>query len=476
MGNNDHEDDDRKDLTRIEDLSEFLHESNPEIESKLNSFNSETPNIDFTSTNIESGVDVSGLEDVPSLPDMPVEAPPEETPVEDLFSTENFTEGAPPDVDFTSENNEESFPQFPDEAESVDFSSSDTMGDFNSTEVNDQPIEEMIQDEPQNSLEELQDFSFSSEQDSEQEILDQNEPIESFTDTNEAEDISPSYSTMSEISSNFQEPEKFEEVKTFAHTFSYGQVSVGGNPPFSIIVRNIKYKEDAESIFSLLKEFGIVTDKNLNETKIALDIGSLLIPQISEFAAIVLAHKFRRFDCDIEFGLSEEIHPTKAGESYNKGLSSKESIRQNKIDTFKKSSPKLDINDIFVSTTSSLEGYEIVQYLGVHSSLAIIEAEELERLKFVQSTQRTKSPVFSTEKDEADSMTTEEAFDDYQKSFDGLFIDLVDQLKQKAFKENANALLGLNYQMSQLPLNSKDKKQLSFQLVCSATLALVKQK
>lgn len=73
-------------------------------------------------------------------------------------------------------------------------------------------------------------------------------------------------------------------------------------------------------------------------------------------------------------------------------------------------------------------------------------------------------------------MTTEEAFDNYQKSFDTLFIDLINQLKQKAFKENANSLLGLNYQMTQLPLNSKDKKQLSFQLVCSATLAVVKQK
>ncbi len=469
MGNNDHDDDDRKDLTRIEDLSEFLHESNPEIESKLNSFNSEPPNIEFTNTNIESSVDVTGLDDLPSMPEIPEETSLEDPPSEDLFSTGNFSEDSLPDVNFglesedetfsTSENNEESFPQFLDESTDVDFSNIESTDDFSSPEISEQLVED-----------EIQENSFSAE------TLDSENSIDSLNESDTNEELENSYTAMSDISSSFQEPEKFDEVKTFAHTFSYGQVSVGGNPPFSIIVRNIKYKEDAESMLSLLKEFGIVTDKNLSETKIALDIGSLLIPQISEFAAIVLAHKFRRFDCDLEFGLSEEIHPTKTGESYSKGLTSKESIRQNKIDSFKKSSPQLDINDILVSTTSSLEGYDIVKYLGVQSSLAIVEAEELERLKFVQSTQRLKTQVFSTDKDDSDSMTTEEAFDNYQKSFDTLFIDLINQLKQKAFKENANSLLGLNYQMTQLPLNSKDKKQLSFQLVCSATLAVVKQK
>ena len=469
MGNNDHDDDDRKDLTRIEDLSEFLHESNPEIESKLNSFNSEPPNIEFTNTNIESSVDVTGLDDLPSMPEIPEETSLEDPPSEDLFSTGNFSEDSLPDVNFglesedetfsTSENNEESFPQFLDESTDVDFSNIESTDDFSSPEISEQLVED-----------EIQENSFFAE------TLDSENSIDSLNESDTNEELENSYTAMSDISSSFQEPEKFDEVKTFAHTFSYGQVSVGGNPPFSIIVRNIKYKEDAESMLSLLKEFGIVTDKNLSETKIALDIGSLLIPQISEFAAIVLAHKFRRFDCDLEFGLSEEIHPTKTGESYSKGLTSKESIRQNKIDSFKKSSPQLDINDILVSTTSSLEGYDIVKYLGVQSSLAIVEAEELERLKFVQSTQRLKTQVFSTDKDDSDSMTTEEAFDNYQKSFDTLFIDLINQLKQKAFKENANSLLGLNYQMTQLPLNSKDKKQLSFQLVCSATLAVVKQK
>ena len=485
MGNNDHDDDDRKDLTRIEDLSEFLHESNPEIESKLNSFNSESTNIDFTNTNIESGIDVSGLDDLPAMPDTPQNLPPDEMPAfemseEESDSSASFTEESPPEVSFEPERDgvafsnsefEENTPQFIDESINEENNESSSSINF-SDEATYTNLEEVIDFENSDTFNQ----SVAEDLDNNLTSIEELSSSESSIESDSIVEDQDSYESMSEISHTFVEPEKFEEVKTFAHTFSYGQVSVGGNPPFSLIVRNIKYKEDADSILSLLKEFGIVTDKNLNETKMALDIGSLLIPQISEFAAIVIAHKFRRFDCDIEFGLSEEIHPTKAGESYNKGLTSKESIRQNKIDSFKKVSPQLDISDILVSTTGSLEGYDIVKYLGVQSSLAIVEAEELERLKYVQSTKRSNTQVMSTENDETDSMTAEEAFNDYQQSFDTLFIDLVDQLKQKAFKEHANALLGLNYQMTQLPLNTKDKKQLNFQLVCSATLALVKIK
>ena len=487
MGNNDHDDDDRKDLTRIEDLSEFLHEENPELDSRLNSFNQEPPGLDFTNTNIESGIDISAIEDLPAMP----EVPSEESPPDELPNDFSISEEMPPEEIFSQEiPSEEPFnTEIIDESAQSSDSMDDNFSEFSSESFANENPSDVLNENSENS-DIFSQTDFSNEDSNTDQGLQEVSELEESPDhslgsfdnpaetaeSESSETQNNNYSEVDDFTSSYQEPEKFEEVKTFAQTFSYGQVSVGGNPPFSLIVRNIKYKEDADTMLGLLKEFGVVTDKNLNETKMALDIGSLLIPQISEFAAIVLAHKFRRFDCDIEFGLSEEIHPTKAGESFNKGLTSKESIRQNKIDSFKKTLPQIDINDILVSTTSALEGYEIVKYLGVQSSLAIVEAEELERLKFVQSTQRSKTQVYPTENDDSDGMSAQQAFDDYQKSFDLLFLDLVDQLKQKAFKEHANALLGLNYQMTQLPLNTKNKKPLSFQLVCSATLALVKSK
>jgi hypothetical protein len=112
---------------------------------------------------------------------------------------------------------------------------------------------------------------------------------------------------------------KFEEVKNFAQNFSYGQTQVGGNPPFSLIIRNLKYSEEAQDLLIILRELGIVTDQNTENAAKSLELGSMLIPQISEYSAIILAHKLRRFDCDIEVGLSDEVHPPKSGDSNPRG-------------------------------------------------------------------------------------------------------------------------------------------------------------
>ena len=62
-------------------------------------------------------------------------------------------------------------------------------------------------------------------------------------------------------------PEKFEEVKNFAQNFSYGQIQGGGNPPFSIIIRNLKYTEDKEDIITILSDFALVTEQNWKKRK-----------------------------------------------------------------------------------------------------------------------------------------------------------------------------------------------------------------
>ena len=72
MANNSHDDDDdeRKDLTRIEDLSEFLHQEDADLESKFEGFNPTT----------EDATSALNVDDLP--PDLPEEMPeeiPEET-------------------------------------------------------------------------------------------------------------------------------------------------------------------------------------------------------------------------------------------------------------------------------------------------------------------------------------------------------------------------------------------------------------
>lgn len=412
MANNSHDDDDeeRKDLTRIEDLSEFLHQEDTELESKFEGFN---PTVESgTNTEVTSGIDLNELDSSADEAELPPELP------------ETTFEEATEEISFGDETSFET---------TENFTSEETAFEEN-------PIEEEI-------LETFQEESIDET------IIE--EPI---------------------LNSTFEShssPEKFEEVKTFAQNFSYGQVQGGGNPPFSIVIRNLKYEEDKEDIMIILSEFGLVTEQNLAETQKALELGSLLIPQISEYSAIVLAHKFRRFDCDLEIGLSDEIHPSKSKEKNPRGLIKKDSLRQNKIESFHQDDETFAIKEIIVATTATLEGHIIKKYLGVQTSFAIVDEDELLRLKFVQENIRSNSEIHNYDIIGEDTITNERAYNDYQQSFELLFVDLADQLKTKALKEKANALLGLNYQLTALAFEKTNLGKNCYQLTCSATLAIV---
>lgn len=402
MANGNNDNDNKRDMTRIEDLSEFLHVEDSEVDDR---FDNALP---------------------PAIPEPTIVS-------DDLFSnelTDDISAPSESEISF-SDNTEDVLDDSPFElTEDFEEVEEEKPIDFESTlnESIDEPIEDNVYDSQSFKLDAL------------------DEPIE---------------------------VEKLDEIKTFAQNFSYGQTDGGGNPPFSVVIRNIKYEEDAEDILILLRELGIITSTNEDETKRALEMGSLLVPQISEYCAIILAHKLRRFNCDIELGLSDEVHPSKSGETNPRGLLKKESIRQNTSSHYRKAENNITAEEIIVSTTASLQGYNVLKYIGVQTSFAVIDEEELERLKHVQSTIRSHSTIQNYEID--DVITDEKTFTDYKNSFDLLFSDLLDQLKTKAIKENSNALLGLNYQLTSLPFEKSANGYASFQLTCSATLAMVQE-
>ena len=423
---------DPKDLTRLEDLSEFLHEEDPQVEERFGDFESSSSPIDPTQTDIASSEDMSF-----TLPEDESVASSDDALPDDLFST-------------NSEVNEE-------------------LSEVSSFE--------------ETSSEESDPFSFESNISSELDAIDDS-PFELSTpeinsdETSDEENHSIEnnyYSTpvVEEIELPLVNTEKFEEVSNFAQNFSYGQIHGGGNPPFSIIIRNIKFSEDAEDIKIILREFALINEQNESDIEKSLEFGSLLVPQISEYSAIVLAHKLRRFDCDLEVGLSDEVHQSRSGDANPRGLSKKESLRQNKIETYKKSEKEISIDDIIVSTTASIEGHRVEKYIGVHTSFTIVDEDELERLKFIQKTRRSQSELYTYPIDENSEAESDMAFNQYQSSFDLLFIDLCDQLKTAAAKEKANALLGLQYQLSSLPFEKNNQGKSCYQLTCSATLAFV---
>lgn len=432
-----------KDLTRIEDLSEFLHQSDPELEDRFNSFTPDSRNVD-----------PSAIFDGPTaLPDIPEENKNEES-FEESLELDNFSE-----------------PILEEESEDTEITSESFFGDSDSSF-------DSLEEDPGGSVfdngsfgpetnEIVQEASFSLEESADQVEADEDN-IE-YAATHLTQEHTETYvsHTPAHIS------EKFEDVKAFAKNFSYGQVQGAGNPPYSIIVRHIKFKDDADHILDLLKEFALITEQNSADTIKALEYGSIIIPQISEYCAIVLAHKLRRFDLDIEVGLSDEIHPSKEAEGNPRGLLKKDSLKQNRTESLKFAELDNSIKDIIISTTSSIPGFIVNHYIGVQTTFSIVEESELEKLQFVQKSEREKSTLFDYDAPEVSTLTTEKAYKDYQNSFLYLYEDLTQQLKQKAFAQKANALLGLSFQLSPLQFARANNRINAYQITCSATLAVL---
>jgi uncharacterized protein YbjQ (UPF0145 family) len=253
--------------------------------------------------------------------------------------------------------------------------------------------------------------------------------------------------------------EKFEDVKNFAQNFSYGTIKEAGNPPFSIIVRNIKFSEDAESILSLLKEFAIANAENLKDYELALASGALIIPQISEFTAIILTHKLRRFDLDLEVGLSDEVHPSKSGETNPRGLTKKDFLKQNHEEEFKIHSAPKSIKELIVTTANTISGHQIDKYLGILNAHAFIDEEDINRLSFIDKSIEDKTL------DEEDQIIYKRYKDNFEKIHD----ELLDQLKVKAFKEGANALIGVQFTTNSFADHKKNK----YQITCTCTKATI---
>jgi uncharacterized protein YbjQ (UPF0145 family) len=191
-----------------------------------------------------------------------------------------------------------------------------------------------------------------------------------------------------------------------------------GNPSFTVLLRQVKFVEDMNDILILLKELQLMSDTE-EETRKRLTRGHLLIPRISEFAAILLTHKLRRFDIDIQMGLSDEIHPPKHHEAPEAGLSSKHSLHQNQSHNFHFDHPKLEISQIIISATPTLQGYQVIRYLGVASEHRTVLGDLVE--------------------------------DESNEEVPRYYQELAQKLRAHAVKAHSNAIVGLNYQLTPIP-------------------------
>jgi hypothetical protein len=386
--------DSKKDLTRIEDLGEYLHELNSE----------------------EDSIELGSSDQLPELP------------------TEDNTFA---DTSFESES-------FPSEEASFETQPEETTSSFSHTEINFEttesdlpfpetdfsPPEEPLVSEPEISF---QDENFSPEPESvpENEVEETHKPLSFDQDFNEPEDKAST--------DDYRSPENFEDLRTFAQHTTTDGMGAEGNPSFSVLLRDIKYVEDVNDIILLLKELKLLSDSE-DLVKQRLSRGHLLVPRISEYAAIFLAHKLRRFDIEILVGFSDEIHPPKHQESPETGLVSKNNLFQNQSHQFHFGHSKIDINQVILSSSSNLDGHQVLKYLGV-----------------------------ATEHKMLDSLIVEEESSDEIPLH---YSELANKLKAHALKVNANAVIGLNYQLTPIP-SDYGASVSKYRLSCTGNLVWV---
>jgi uncharacterized protein YbjQ (UPF0145 family) len=251
-------------------------------------------------------------------------------------------------------------------------------------------------------------------------------------------DIAPMTPLAPEEITPYKAPETFEEVRRFAENSSFTGMAMEGNPSFSLLLREVRFIEDANDIISLLSELKLLTDPE-DQVRARLKRGQLLIPRISEYAAVYLAHRLRRFDIDISFGPSDIIHTPRHQEPPEIGIVSKAHLYQNQSRQVNFDTP-VEISQIIVAATPTLEGHQVLRYLGVASEHCMVDNHEVEN--------------------------------EFSEEITRLYQELALKLKTHAVRAHANAVVGLNYQLTPLPSPYGSSAQ-KYRLSCTGNLVWV---
>jgi len=459
----------KNDLTRIEDLSELLHSEDEEDFQSLDQ-----------NTNFEESTEEQDLDQVENFDSQELEE-------SSSFSDDNTD----PEINI---------PEMPDSKDEEDSNfNNDFNSDFNSDFNNEFGSDFNNDSGPENSNEFGNEFdsnftnedSESSPTSTQDDFTNKEESQTDFSDSTPA--LAPTHkaqSAASEIPSQaglknppaapspfelnsqplkterIQKNEDLADVKKFAQNISYGDASAEGTPPFSLIIRNVRFVEDADGIIDTLKEHGIAKDEALTKMRKSLELGSILISRVSEYSAIFLAHKLRKFNVDIMMGLADEIHPPKSYKSDDKGLVNKRNIYQNKSESHKFISGDLTADKIMLTTANSLDNFYVEKYLGIISESTQFEIDEMST-KSIHQQDKNNLQV------EIDSIISQFSSNNEKKDWDtkisDIYYQMANKLKPAALKIKGNAVIGIQYQLMALPTLSSEQKQ-AYRLICTGNV------
>jgi len=211
--------------------------------------------------------------------------------------------------------------------------------------------------------------------------------------------------------------QNLNSLKQFAGRIAIGHPQIEASPAFSLLAKSqngrftekqIKGIEDAITS----EEFGI----RLDEIKVQLQSGRLLVPQISEFAAITLAQKLRDLVDTIEIDLAAEIFKGSVSELLEKDepfLMDTEQFEGHHEEVHDLGAEPKSADDLFSSNLSELANYQITRVLSIVTVSEIISANIAEN----------------------------PSDRDFERSTERLTTELIN----RAFKLGAHGILGVNF-------------------------------
>lgn len=455
----------KDDLTRLENIAEFLHQEDQAVDDFFSQLTDDAP----------PPVEESAENFPPAFETPSEQSLSEEAPVEDALSEENTNETPSFGDDSPFALSEDAPAEIPSDAP------------FELTEE-EAPAEENSENELLNEMvDKTMEHATQDFEDQNEEVQVEPEPEPDPEPINEeapplkiASDVEAATFQTETAPINDNVKETFQDIKEFASNISYGDVAMGGNPPFSIILKDITYREDVDDILQILREHGLLKENSEEAYRKSLERGTLLISHIGEYSAIYLCHKLRRFQVDILMGLADDIHPPKNPELNNRGLANKKGLRLNQTDHLVYDSVKMDVANILATTTSLIESHEISRYVDTISEHIILNEDIFEAdLNFEEkmlNRELKDSLLSATLKKirQVKDLTREQDIDvkTPKLTIKEVYDQLLMKLKIQAVKLKGNAIIGIQYQTS--PLLGDHSNSKKYKISCTGTVVWAK--
>lgn len=167
--------------------------------------------------------------------------------------------------------------------------------------------------------------------------------------------------------------DSLKKVREFAEKVTIGHPSVEANPAFSLFARGDFDEKKIEFIRGVLESdsYGV----RFEDVALQLSAGKLLVPRISEFAAIQLAQKIFDIVNDLEVGLADEIMPSADESEIGSELIDPARYRQHEEEARDLAEEPDSEEDVFTSSVNDLAGYQITRILSAITLSDIIPAE-----------------------------------------------------------------------------------------------------